>query len=420
MTAKKDIESNKKYKRPSTFSFKNFLVVIIIAIVIFATYRSFERKKTAPNALRSRNPVKSPSKAANQSTSPKEAEVIDKYESAEDKAVSGGLINTEAVPLIEINSTDEGSSSVNESIEKEFESTNEEHGSLNGKIKLFGTPAPFSLMIIRNGTKVFTLDPTMPESELKYLADTNDSFGNNYQLSNGTLYFNGSYAIKQVDIVSNTVSPANLPNSTLYNFVIKKPDLNSIIYTTTSIDNPSFGAGTKVIRHCKLDEDKTVIQDYKHSCKNSSPEVLAQFSDGSKVFYHCFLDGQVYLKDLSDPEKEDELIFTQNNIKKLFVPPDNTKVIVISSDNQWTLIDISSPDTQVRIHKVNFNVDMSSIEASSFTEDQKTLYIMKRSNSSEPKFELIAIDFNQLLNSVVSGESYIVLPESQREILSDP
>ena len=390
MTSKKDIESNKKYKRPSLFSFKNFLIAIIIAIVIFATHRFFGRKKKAPKVQRFRNPVQSTGKAR----------VTDKYESAEYEAVSGGLTNTDAIPLIEINSPDE-------------------HESLNVQATLFNTPAPFSLMIVKNGTKVFTLDPTMPEPKLKYLADTNDSFDKNYQLSNGKLYFNGSYSIKQIDIVSNTVSLANLPNSTLYNFVIKKPDLNSIIYTTTSIDNLNLGAGTKVIRHCKLDEDKTVMQDYKHSCKNSSPEVLDQFSDGSKAFYHCFLDGQVYLKDLSDPEKEDELIFTQNNIKKLFVSPDNTKVIIISSDNQWTLIDLSNPDTQARIRKVNFNIDMSSIEASSFTEEHNTLYIMKRSNSSESKLELVAIDFNQLVNSVVSGETFIVLPESQKEIFSD-
>ena len=418
MTSKKDIESNKKYKGPSIFSFKNFLIAIIIVIVIFATYRAFRSGRKTPKVLRSHNPVKSPCKA-NQSNSSKEAEVTDKYESAEDEAVSGGLINTNAVPLIEINSHDEGNSSVNESIEEEFDSTNDEHGSLNDQVALFNTSAPFSLMIVKNGTKVFTLDPTMPEPKLKYLVDTNDSFGKNYQLSNGKVNFNGSYSIKQVDIVTNTVSLANLPNSTLYNFVVKKPDLNSIIYTTTSIANPNLGTVTKVIRHCKLDEDKTIIQDYKHSCKNSSPEVLDQFSDGSNIFYHCFLNGQVYLKDLSDPEKEDELIFTQNNIKKLFVSPDNTKVIAISSDNQWTLIDLSNPDTQARIRKVNFNIDMSSIEASLFTEDQKTLYIMKRSNSIESKFELVAIEFNQLLNSIVSGETFIVLPESQKEIFSD-
>ena len=377
MTSKKDIESNRKSKKPSIFSLKNFLFVIIIVIVIFATYRAFKSGRKTPKVLRSHNPVQSTGKAR----------VTDKYESAEDKSVSGGLINT--------------------------------NGSLNGQTALFNTPVPFSLMIVKNGTKVFTIDPTMPEPKLKYLVDTNDSFGKNYQLSNGKLYFNGSYSIKQVDIVTNTVSLANLPNSTLYNFVIKKPDLNSIIYTTTSIDNPNLGAGTKVIRHCKLDEDKAVIQDYKHSCKNSSPEVLDQFSDGSKIFYHCFLDGQVYLKDLSDLEMEDELIFTQNNIKKLFVSPDNTKVIVISSDNHWTLIDLSNPDTQARIHKVNFNIDMTSILASSFTEDQNTLYIMKRSDSSESNFELVAIDFNQLVNSVVSGETYRVLPESQKEIFSD-
>ena len=74
-------------------------------------------------------------------------------------------------------------------------------------------------MIVKNGTKVFTLDPTMPEPKLKYLVDTNDSFDKNYQLSNGKLYFNGSYSIKQIDIITNTVSLTNLPNSTLYNLL---------------------------------------------------------------------------------------------------------------------------------------------------------------------------------------------------------
>ena len=282
------------------------------------------------------------------------------------------------------------------------------------------------MMIFNYGPDVYTLDPSRPESGFSYLTNTRVILSTSHQLSKDKklLYFKTNGRIEAVDIATANIKDTNLPNVGYCKFVLKKPDLDSIVYVTSFVNIKDTETKIRVIRHCSLERDKNVIKDYMHACvkvPSDYPMILGQFNNGTKLIYQCYLSNEVFLKDLSGQRHKDKLIHTQKQLQSLIISPDDTKVIITNHDNlkQWTVIDLTNPDPETRIYKVNFNMNVNPIEAHSFTRDQKILniLILPTSNGNDLKYNLIKIDFTQLLNCAVSGETYNVPCERKFEVL---
>ena len=83
--------------------------------------------------------------------------------------------------------------------------------------------------------------------------------------------------------------------------------------------------GAVLIRQYRLENGN--IRDFGHSCApNVKPLILAQTNDGSGLIYSCRRIGTVYLKSLNDGH--DTEIFTNTEMDKIIVAPDNRKLLL--------------------------------------------------------------------------------------------
>ena len=264
-----------------------------------------------------------------------------------------------------------------------------------------------SLMLFTYEKRVLSLDPLkQPEFEVKTLAKTKRKIRGEIQLSKDgkTLYLQDDIVKRAIDGVEiKYLSDLHLSDYFASPFILRNPDQNSILFTS---------AGDK-IRLCALGNENSLIKDYEDKCKlDDYPCVKAQSSDGSKLLYQCSLSDILFLKDLDHPDVEDKELFALNDIDDVIFSPDGTKVIKYGKyreddTNQWTIIDISGSNTEIT---VNFNMNMKGIESHSFSIDN--LYILIHPNEYEPKFELVKIDFNQLLRSAAERAVYNISPEN--------
>lgn len=264
-----------------------------------------------------------------------------------------------------------------------------------------------SLMLFTYEKRVLSLDPLkQSEFEVKTLAITKKENSGKIQLSKDgkTLYLQDDIVKKAVDGVEiKRLSDLPLPGYMASPFFLRNPDQNSVLF---------ISPGDK-IRLCALGNENSLIKDYEDKCElDDFPCITAQSIDGSKLLYHCSLSDILFLKDLDHPDVEDKELFALTGIDDVIFSPDGTKVIKygkysVDDTNQWTIIDISGPITEIT---VNFNINMKGIVSHSFSNDN--FYILIHQNEYKPEFELVTIDFNQLLRSAAEGAVYNISPEN--------
>ena len=442
MTEHEDIENNEettKTKNNSVFSSKNVLLALVffvaLGIVISPAFRGPKVQKFQRSKSHSRTTAQIQIYLQHTENEdkikPRFKNVNDDYDRTKIKSGEStcSLEKTKPIPR-PTRATEISLTEIENANEENSEDESEEYFTNSSVDNMADGPSAASdisddKMIFNYGSDVYTLDPSRRESGFSYLTNTGVILSISHQLSKNKklLYFKNSGNIKVIDIAAGNIRDTNLPNVGHGKFVLKKPDINSIVYVTSLLNIKDTETKIRVIRHCSLEGGKNVIKNYMHACVKVSsdyPMILGQFNNGSKLIYQCYLSNEVFLKDFSGRRRKDKLIHTQKQLQSLIISPDDTKVIITNHNNlnQWAVIDLTNPDPETRIHKVNINMNINPIEAHSFTRDQNILNILMQhtGNGSDLTYNLIKIDFAQLLNCAVSGETYNIPCESKFEV----
>ena len=259
------------------------------------------------------------------------------------------------------------------------------------------------LLRFQFGKKIFELDPSNPELQSTLILVANHGLTSNFQVSKDkkhVYYCDDRGSNKVIDVETKSESPLDLPNQTGTHFLLRKPNLDWIVYTA-KYDNQSSS-----IRLLNLNQPSQYF-DYTHKCGNNDrPRILDQFSDGSKLLYNCFgSDRVVFLKDLNKPNEEDVKIFNLPSSHSFFLSPDGSKAILYEPgfNSRAIVVDISNP-LNTSTQNVTLPRYMFNIEAISFSNDHKKLYMVVYTGRRNPLFELSTINFEDLLNNRCENE----------------
>ena len=261
---------------------------------------------------------------------------------------------------------------------------------------LFNRNTPSELVIFQYDRFIHTVNPM--DSELKSRCLFNDKYTlvSNIQFSKDKkrLYFY-SNGICMYDFESSQVQDFSAFN--VHDFLIRKPDLNSILYGIKDDTEK-----TSLIRHWNIKESKT-IKDYPTKCGDKMyvypPAILGQTFDGSKVLYTCVGQNEYFLKTLDDSDAQDQKLFT---LYSEFIPtplfsPDGSKMILIDFRyNFWQLIDLNSVDPIAERQPIYFNVGTKEFQNLTLSDNMKTLYFVIR---NENECKLYAINYKSLFEN---------------------
>ena len=258
------------------------------------------------------------------------------------------------------------------------------------------------LIIFHLKGKVHSINPSNSSLQSKFLFNNGlHSFMNNVQLTKDKkrfYFFNcGNYIF---DFDTRKVIPVgNLPEYDGYGLLLKKPDLNTVLYGSESgnIDSSS-------IRHYNVDE-QILIKDYPTKCKkNRAPFLVGQSFDGSKLLYRCSAAHEYFLKNLEDPNSEDRSILNlqEEYVIYSFFSLDGSKIVIGTKNNDyWTLINLNSRfPTQIR--KIYFSVDPEDFQQLYLSDDMEKIYIVIK-NEEETEVRLYEIAYNSLFENDYSG-----------------
>ena len=266
------------------------------------------------------------------------------------------------------------------------------------------TSSSSDLIIFHLKGKVHSINPSNSDLRSKFLFDNGGySYMNNVQLTKDKKRFYffdfGNYIF---DFDTRQVIPVgNLPEYDGYGLLLKKPDLNTVLYGSESgnIDSSS-------IRHYNVDE-QILIKDYPTKCKtNRAPFLVGQSFDGSKLLYRCSAAYEYFLKNLEDPNSEDRsIIDLQENMEVIFYSffsLDGSKIVIGTKNNDyWTLINLNSRfPTQIR--KIYFSIDPEDFQQLYLSDDMKKIYFVIN-YAEETKVRLYEIDYNSLFENDYSG-----------------
>ena len=274
------------------------------------------------------------------------------------------------------------------------------------------------LLRFQFGRKIFELDPSNPELQSTIILESNHELTNNFQVSKDkkhVYYCDDHGSIKVIDVETKVEIPLNLPDQRDLHFLLRKPNLDWIVYAARIDNQNSF------IRLLNLNQPSQKF-DYPHKCKNNAcPHILDQFSDGSKLLYRCYgSDREVFLKDLNNPHEEDVKIFVLPFSYHFFLSPDDSKAILYDSSYNLDamVVDISdplSPSTEI----VTLPRFLYNIEAVSFSNDNTTLYMVAYTGGRNPLFTLSTINFEDLLNNRCVNYTLSFNRNDIRDILCD-
>ena len=258
-------------------------------------------------------------------------------------------------------------------------------------------PSDSNLMPFKHGQDTFALNlDSLEENEIlgKYIFKTDSPLSGHYQLSKTRIYFQND-DIYVFDRISNSITYVNLPRYNDKKFLLMKPELTSVTYIYAD------GIGTETIRHYDLNESR-VIHDYPHNCPgNSSPILLEQISDGSKIFYQCSNTNKVYLKTLGNTAAVDQLLFSLQRSYNALISPDNSKLILYNSDINFIIIfDFDTAGILSNAKRITFNVDPSTFVSFAFSNDGRLLYAISAIDSGH---RLFTIEFQDLLDVMATG-----------------
>ena len=252
-----------------------------------------------------------------------------------------------------------------------------------------------SSILFRKGNDLFALDPTDPSLQSRLILSHTSSI-NNMQFTKDKqhVYFKSQqHLIHIIDVASRSViGTLDLPNFNSGWFVLKKPDLEEVLYVAHG------GNGAVLIRQYRLDSGST--RNFGHSCgPNVKPLILAQTSDGSGLIYSCGIIGTVYLKSLNNGH--DTVIYNNTEMDKIIVAPDNRKLLLYedfgdADSDRFHIIDLF--DEQKVRKSVRFGLQMPLVAEVAFSDDGTKVHVLYRNNINS-NFELATFDYEAYINS---------------------
>ena len=393
MSTVEDIERNQETSKKPFFTLKSSLILLgslaALVFVVFATYRYAwsSESSTQPNNL--------PNGNLNEHDHEQDQEdILPSNQDNQDNLKPSGLLN--------------GNQSEQNQDQDQEDLLPSNPDNLNQRLLRF-----------QFGRKIFELDPSNPELQSTLILEANHLLTSNFQVSKDKkrVYYRDDYGqINMIDVETKEKSPLNLPDQPQIGkqFLLKKPDLEWVVYATQFDNQPSS------IRLLNLNQQSQKF-DYPHKCKIVRPHISGQFSDGSKLLYQCTESGrEVFLKDLNKPNEEDVKLFDLPFSYHFFLSPDDSKAIlyVPGYNSRAIVVDISNP---LNTNKQNVTLPryMYNIEAISFSNDHKKLYMVFYTSKRNPLFQLTTINFKDLLNNTYENESLRFNPSETRDISCD-
>ena len=251
-----------------------------------------------------------------------------------------------------------------------------------------------SSILFRKGNDLFALDPTDSSLQGRLILSHTSSINNmQFTKDKQRVYFMVHRIIHILDVASRSViGTLDLPDFNSGWFVLKKPDLEEVIYVADEAN------GAILIRQFRLEDGST--RDFGHSCApNVKPLILAQINDGSGLIYSCRRGSvcTVYLKSLG----HDTEIYTNAEMEKIIVAPDNRKLLlyddfVDADSDRFHIIDLF--DEHKARKTVRFGLHMPLVTEIASSDDGKRVYVIYQRDASS-NFELATFDYEAYLNS---------------------
>lgn len=260
-----------------------------------------------------------------------------------------------------------------------------------------------NLIIYQNGDTTFAVNPLDPELQSKILIKK-QLYVDSFQLSKDMkqVFFKGSAGVQVLKLDNLSTVPVPLPDYQHLSFVLMKPELNSILYTSK--------VGRKILQYNLTAPNEP--KEYSTVCNYDyeKPTILGQCGEGSKILYKCGNNANVMLKDLDSSGPDVYLKFVREGSGPLIISPDGTHAITYKNlpAKEWSISNLSKPEEEAK--QVHFNINVTPVLSHLFSADGKTLYIILNSATDSSGFELFEIDFEVLLESVKAGEVYQLGP----------
>ena len=248
---------------------------------------------------------------------------------------------------------------------------------------------------------ILRIDFNAPEFKVDHITMIGKNMNNcpQYSLDKKKIYYLAiSEGVKVYDVKSHKESTFEIPKAIdRKKFLLLKPILNETIYVGRdkghkeqlmyyNIDNPK--EITREISAVKCDLYQSV-------------EIWGQFSDGSKILYRCSgRDRTVYLKDLNNFEAEDLAIFEIETHKtSIAISPDNRTIISCNPGSEnCSLFNISDP-LDVTKQEIPSQIGRHLFIYIEFSNDMKTLYLLGSNGLKDGDFDLIRLNYEEILNS---------------------
>ena len=255
-------------------------------------------------------------------------------------------------------------------------------------------------LLFSEKVNVLRIDLNAPEFKVDHITTTQlrDS-APQYSPDKKRIYYTGTNNIEVYDVESKQftgITEASLPYIyTKGKFVLLKPFLNEVIYVSR--------VGSEYeISYYNISNPEQTKPIGPHKCgSRKSIEILGQISDGSMLLYKCSgRDNNVYLKNLNNHEAEDLAIFEiDNSMTRISISPDNRIIISCSPGSEHcSLFNISDP-FDVTKQEIPLPISTNVYNQIAFSNDLKTLFILGSDGMKDVDFDLIRLNYEEILNS---------------------
>ena len=254
-------------------------------------------------------------------------------------------------------------------------------------------------LLFSENINILRIDFNAPELKVDHIITVEKNMNScpQYSLDKKRIYFAISDGVKVYDVESHKESTFEIPKAiNRKKFLLLKPILNEIIYVGRGDQNEDQ------LMYYNIDNPKLTKEISAVKCSlYQSVEIIGQFSDGSKILYKCSgRDKNVYLKNLNNHEAEDLAIFEIETYKtSIAISPDNRTIISCTpGSGHCSLFNISDP-LDVTKQEIPSQIGTHLCIYIEFSNDMKTLYLLGSNGLKDGDFDLIRLNYEEILNS---------------------